>query len=256
VAFTGSTEVGRKIMEAAARSNLKNVTLELGGKSPNVVFADADMGKAIRGAQWAIFSNSGQECVAGSRLFVERSAYDQVVEGLAQATGKIRVGNGFENNHIGPLISAEQLTRVMGYIDGGRASGGAEIVTGGARIGEEGYFLQPTIFTHHDDSLALVQEEIFGPVAAVTAFDDWDELVARANATSYGLSAGVFTQDITKAHRFAAAVKAGTVWINQYGLIDQAAPFGGYKQSGIGREHGQEALDAYTETKTVWVNLG
>lgn len=258
VAFTGSTEVGRKVMQAAANSNLKRVSLELGGKSPNVIFADADVPRAIKGATWAVFSNTGQECVAGSRLFVERLVYDQVVEGLAAEAQKIRVGPGFGNAHLGPLVSQEQLERVTGYIASGR-TGGAQIVTGGERLGgdlAEGYFLPPTVFTHEDDHLPLVQEEIFGPVVAVAAFDDWDELMARGNATRYGLSAGVWTRDIGKAHRFAQGVKAGTVWINQYGLIDAAAPFGGYKESGFGREMGKDALELYTQVKTVWVNLG
>lgn len=258
IAFTGSTEVGRKVMEAAATSNLKRVSLELGGKSPNVVFADADIARAVKGATWAIFSNTGQECVAGSRLFVERSAYEQVVEGLAAESRKIRVGNGFGNAHLGPLVSQEQLERVTGYIESGRA-GGAQVVAGGERLGGElsdGYFLSPTVFTHEDDTLKLVQEEIFGPVVAVAAFDDWDELVTRANSTRYGLSAGAWTRDISKAHQFAQAVKAGTVWINQYGLIDAAAPFGGYKESGFGREMGKDAIELYTQVKTVWVNLG
>lgn len=258
VAFTGSTDVGRKIMAAAAQSNLKRVSLELGGKSPNVIFADADLDKAIKGALWAVFSNSGQECVAGARLFVERPAYDAVVEGLAAQAQRIRVGPGFAPKvHIGPMVSDKQLQTVLGYIESGRTAG-ATIVAGGERIGgdlAEGYFMQPTIFTHSDDSLKLVQEEIFGPVAAVTAFDDWDELVQRANSTRYGLAAGAWTRDLSKAHRFARAVKAGTVWINTYGLFDAAAPFGGYKESGFGREMGAEALDLYTQTKTVWIGL-
>ncbi len=257
VAFTGSTEVGRIIMGAAANSNLKRVSLELGGKSPNVIFADADLEKAIRGATWAIFSTAGQECVAGSRLFVEQPVYEQVVEGLAAQARRIRVGSGFDKSHIGPLVSERQLERVLGYIASGR-SGGAAMVTGGERLGGAlagGYFLSPTIFTHQDDSLALVQEEIFGPVAAVTSFASWDELAARANATRYGLAAGVWTNNISQAHRFAQIVRAGTVWINNYGLFDAAAPFGGYKESGFGREMGKEALELYTQIKTVWVNL-
>jgi acyl-CoA reductase-like NAD-dependent aldehyde dehydrogenase len=257
VAFTGSTEVGRKIMEAGA-SNLKRVSLELGGKSPNVIFADADISKAIKGATWAVFSNSGQECVAGSRLFVERGVYDQVVKGLAAETQKIRIGNGFTNVHLGPLVSQEQLERVTGFIQSGR-SGGAEVVSGGERLGgelSEGYFLPPTVVAGADDSSVIVREEIFGPVVTVTAFDEWDELTSRANSTRYGLAAGVWTRDISRAHRFAQAIKAGTVWINQYGLIDAAAPFGGYKESGFGREMGKDALELYTQVKTIWVNLG
>ncbi|HEY5669572.1 MAG TPA: aldehyde dehydrogenase family protein [Anaerolineales bacterium] len=258
VAFTGSTQVGREIMKNAAASNLKRVSLELGGKSPNVIFADADLGKAIRGANWAIFSTSGQECVAGSRLFVERPVYEQVIEGLAAEAQKIRVGNGFTPKvHIGPIISEQQLQRVLGYITSGR-SGGAQVVTGGQRLGgelESGYFLSPTIFTHQDDTLSIVQEEIFGPVVAATPFDEWDDLVQRANMTHYGLAAGVWTRDISKAHRFAHAMKAGTVWINGYGHFDAAAPFGGYKESGFGREMGTDAIELYTQVKTVWVGL-
>ncbi|MCW5873501.1 MAG: aldehyde dehydrogenase family protein [Anaerolineales bacterium] len=257
LAFTGSTSVGARIMEAAAKSNLKRVSLELGGKSPNVIFADSDIPAAIRGAQWAVFSTAGQECVAGTRLFVERGVYDQVLEGLTANVGKMVVDHGFaEKVHVGPLISAEQLERVAGYIDEGKKAG-AEILAGGERLGDglkDGYFLKPTVFSYSDDSLRLVQEEIFGPVAAVTAFDDEDELIARANATQYGLAAGVWTRDIGKAHRYAHAVQAGTVWINGYGMIDPAAPFGGYKMSGFGREMGKEAIDLYTQVKTVWVN--
>jgi acyl-CoA reductase-like NAD-dependent aldehyde dehydrogenase len=258
IAFTGSTEVGRKIMAAAAASNLKRVSLELGGKSPNVVFADADLDRAIKGATWAVFSTSGQECTAGSRLFVQRPVYQAVLDGLAAQVQRIRVGPGFAPKvHIGPLVSERQMQTVLGYIDSGRGAG-AEIVAGGERLGGElagGYFVPPTIVTHAHDSLKLVQEEIFGPVVAVTAFDDWDELIARANSTRYGLAAGAWTQDVSNAHRFARAVKAGVVWINGYGLYDAAAPFGGYKESGFGREMGREALDLYTQTKTVWIGL-
>ncbi len=258
VAFTGSTEVGRLVMQAAAKSNLKQISLELGGKSPNVIFADADLNRAIKGATWAVFSTAGQECVAGSRLFIEQGIYDQVLEGLSAEAQRIRVGNGFTPKvHIGPIISERQLARVQGYIEGGREAG-VEIVTGGDRLGGElsgGYFLAPTIFAHQRDNLSLVQEEIFGPVVAVTAFDSWEDLIQRANSTRYGLAAGVWTQNLSKAHRFAGAVKAGAVWINGYGMFDPAAPFGGYKESGFGREMGKEALDLYTQVKTVWVGL-
>jgi acyl-CoA reductase-like NAD-dependent aldehyde dehydrogenase len=258
VAFTGSTEVGRKIMSAAAASNLKRVSLELGGKSPNVIFADADMSRAIKGANWAVFSTAGQECVAGSRLFVERPVYEQVLEGLASEAQKVRVGNGFTPRvHIGPIVSERQLERVTGYLTNGKQAG-AQVVTGGERLGGDlanGYFLPPTIFAHQDDSLAIVREEIFGPVVAVTAFDLWDELIQRANQTRYGLAAGVWTRDISKAHRFAHAVQAGTVWVNGYGLFDAAAPFGGYKESGFGREMGKAALELYTQVKTVWIGM-
>jgi acyl-CoA reductase-like NAD-dependent aldehyde dehydrogenase len=259
VSFTGSTEVGRAILEAAARSNLKRVSLELGGKSPNIIFADADLPVAIKGSLWAVFSTSGQECTAGSRLFVEREVFDAVVEGLSAEAQRVRVGNGFAPKvHVGPLVSERQLERVTGHIESGVAAG-ARLVNGGERLGGElaaGYFLSPTVFTYEDDSLPLVQEEIFGPVVAVTAFDSWEELVQRANSTRYGLAAGIWTQNISKAHRLAQAVKAGMVWINgTYGVSDPAAPFGGFKQSGFGREMGKEALDLYTEVKTVWVGI-
>ena len=258
VAFTGSTEVGRKIMTAAADSNLKRISLELGGKSPNVIFADADLSRAIKGSLWAIFSTAGQECVAGSRLFVERPVYDQVLEGLSQEAQNIRVGNGFAPKvHIGPLVSEGQLLRVMGFIESGLAEG-AQVVTGGKRLGGDysnGYFLSPTIFTYEDDTLSIVQEEIFGPVAAVTPFESFDDLIDRANSTRYGLAAGAWTQNLSTAHRFARAVKAGTVWINGYGYFDPAAPFGGYRESGFGREMGKDALELYTQVKTVWVGM-
>jgi acyl-CoA reductase-like NAD-dependent aldehyde dehydrogenase len=259
ISFTGSTEVGRKILEAAARSNLKSVSLELGGKSPNVIFADADLAKAIKGATWAVFSSAGQECTAGSRLFIERPIYHAVLEGISAEAQRIRVGNGFAPKvHIGPIISETQLNRILGLIESGR-SGGAQIAAGGERLGGElskGYFLAPTVFSHEDDRLSIAQEEIFGPVVAVTPFDSWEELVKRANNTRYGLSAGVWTENIRKAHRLAKAIKAGTVWINGYGMIDPAAPFGGYKESGSGREMGKEAINLYTQVKTVWVGLG
>jgi acyl-CoA reductase-like NAD-dependent aldehyde dehydrogenase len=258
IAFTGSTEVGRKIMQAAASSNLKRISLELGGKSPNVIFADAEITKAIKGALWAAFSTSGQECVAGSRLFIERPVYEQVVQGLADEAVKIRVGNGFAPKvHVGPIVSARQLDRVMGFIQSGRQAG-AEVVAGGKRLGgdlSQGYFLEPTVFASQNDDLEIIKQEIFGPVTSVTAFDDWDELVGRANSTRYGLAAGAWTRDLSKAHRFAQAVKAGAVWVNGYGLFDAAVPFGGYKESGFGREMGKEALDLYTQTKTVWIGL-
>jgi aldehyde dehydrogenase (NAD+)/phenylacetaldehyde dehydrogenase len=256
LAFTGSTRVGAKIMEAAANSNLKSVSLELGGKSPNVIFADADMKSATRGAQWAVFSTAGQECVAGTRLFVERSAYDQVLNELSANAEKMIVDHGFADKvHVGPIISQKQKETIQSYISAGQKSG-AEIVTGGGvpKGKETGNFLEPTIFAYEDDDLSIVQEEIFGPVAAVTPFDDWDELIQRANNTMYGLAAGVWTRDVGKAHRYAHQVQAGTVWINGYGMIDPAAPFGGYKMSGFGREMGKESIQLYTQVKTVWVN--
>jgi acyl-CoA reductase-like NAD-dependent aldehyde dehydrogenase len=258
VAFTGSTEVGRKIMQAAANSNLKRVSLELGGKSPMVIFADADIPQAIKSSPWAMFSTAGQECVAASRVFVERSVFDQVLAGMQEQAQRIRVDHGFaEKVHIGPVISKTQLDKILDYIESGRQEG-AEVVTGGDRLGNHlanGYFLKPTLYTFQNDDLKVVQEEIFGPVVGVTAFDSWEELVQRANYTTYGLAAGIWTRDVSKAHRFAQAVKAGTVWVNQYNLTDASVPFGGYRQSGFGREMGKEALELYTQVKSVWVGL-
>ncbi|MBA3534172.1 MAG: aldehyde dehydrogenase family protein [Ardenticatenales bacterium] len=254
VSFTGSTEVGKLIMRNAS-NNLTKVSLELGGKSPNVVFKDADMGKAVKGALWAVFGNTGQMCTAGSRLFVERPVYEQVVEQLSEAAGGIRVGHGWDKSHIGPVVSQEQMERVLGYIDEGRSSG-IEMHRGGGRLGERGYFVEPTIFSHDasGDDLRLIREEIFGPVVAVTPFDDWEEVVQRANHTEYGLAAGIWTSDLSKAHRLAEALQAGTVWVNAYNLFDAASPFGGYKSSGFGREMGKEAIDLYTQVKSVWVS--
>lgn len=257
VGFTGSTEVGRQVMGAAAQSNLKHVSLELGGKSPHVIFADADLDEAVERAVWGIFANSGQSCTAGSRLYVERPILDDVQTELVTRAQQIRVGNGFApESELGPLISGEQMNRVMGYIEEGKREGLA-FLAGGERLGGDlarGQFLAPTIFRYENDASPLVQEEIFGPVLGLSPFDGWQEVVARANDTPYGLAAGVWTRDIGKAHRFARAVKAGTVWINSWDLTDPAAPFGGYKQSGFGREMGKDALDLYTQVKTVWVS--
>lgn len=258
ISFTGSTEVGRKILEASAHSNLKRVSLELGGKSPNVIFADADVPKAIKGATWAVFSTAGQECVAGSRLFVERSVYDEVLEGLSSEAQRIRVGHGFaEKVHIGPVVSEQQLQRIQSYIESGQKEG-ARFIAGGERLGGDlanGYFLSPTVFSYEDDQMQIAQEEVFGPVAGVTAFDSFEELVKRANSTRYGLAAGAWTKDISKAYQFARSVRAGTIWINGYNLFDPAAPFGGYKESGFGKEMGKDALELYTQTKTVWIGM-
>jgi acyl-CoA reductase-like NAD-dependent aldehyde dehydrogenase len=258
ISFTGSTEVGRKIMEASASSNLKRVSLELGGKSPNVIFADAEISKAIKGATWAVFSTAGQECVSGTRLFVERPVFDEVLEGLSQEAQRIRVGNGFtEKVHIGPVVSEQQLNRIEEYIETAQKEG-VRFVTGGERLGGElkkGYFISPAVYAYEDDNIRIAREEIFGPVAGITPFDSWEDLVSRANNTSYGLAAGAWTKDISKAHQFARSIKAGTIWINSYNLFDPAAPFGGYKESGFGREMGKEALDLYTQTKTVWIGM-
>ena len=255
VAFTGSTEVGKLIMQAAARTNLKRVTLELGGKSPNIVFADADMDAAIEGAFFGLFFNQGQCCCAGSRLFVEGNVYDQFVEKLHTRVKKQRVGDPFNPKTTqGPQVSQEQFDRVMGYIESGKSCG-ANLLTGGNRVGKQGYFIEPTVFTDVQDSHKIAQEEIFGPVLSVIRFKDVDEVIERGNKNMYGLAAAVWTRDIGKAHRIAAELKAGTVWINCYDVFDAAAPFGGFKMSGIGRELGEYALRNYTEIKTVTVAM-
>jgi phenylacetaldehyde dehydrogenase len=254
VAFTGSTEVGKMIVQAAT-GNLKKVTLELGGKSPNVVFADADPEASVAGAANAIFFNHGQCCVAGSRLYVERERFDEVVEGVAEIAKGIKVGDGFSaDTQMGPLVSDEQLRRVSGYLDSGRADG-AEVVTGGGRVGERGYFIEPTVISKTNPDMKIVREEIFGPVVVAEPFQDLDEIAAVANDSVYGLGAGVWTKDVSKAHAMAKRLRAGTVWINCYNIFDAALPFGGYKQSGWGREMGHEALEAYTEVKAVCTQL-
>lgn len=257
IAFTGSTEVGKKILQASVH-NLKRVTLELGGKSPNIIFPDADMRFAIRGAMNAIFFNQGQICTAGSRLFVHTSIYDQVVSRLSELTSKMKIGDSTDPaTEMGPLISPQQLGRVMGYIETGKHEG-ATLATGGQRLDTQefpGYFLQPTVFDNVSDEMTIAREEIFGPVAVVLPFENMEEVAARANRSMYGLAAGIWTSDVKTAHEMAAALKVGVTWINTYNLFDAAAPFGGYKQSGYGREMGHEVLDAYTQTRTIWVNL-
>ena len=249
VAFTGSTEVG-KLIARAATGNLKKVTLELGGKSPNIVFDDAEPG-AVEGAASAIFFNHGQCCCAGSRLLVQRSRFDEVIDGVAEIAKSIKVGAGMEaGTQMGPLVSDEQLRRVTGYLDSGKADG-ATAVTGGGRLGERGYFVEPTVLTNTRPEMKIVREEIFGPVVVAAPFSDLDEVAAIANDTEYGLGAGIWTKDISKAHALAKKIKSGTVWINCYNVFDAALPFGGYKQSGWGREMGHEVLEAYTEVKAV-----
>ena len=255
VAFTGSTEVGKLIVRAAGESNLKKVTLELGGKSPNVVFADSDIDSAIAGAASAIFFNHGQCCSAGSRLYVQRDIFDRVVEGVAAEAKKIKVGPGLDPaTQMGPLVSSTQLRRVGGFLEAGKAEG-ARALAGGSRLGETGYFVEPTVFVDTNPGMKVVDEEIFGPVVCAMPFTDMDEISAMANTGVYGLAAAVWTRDISKAHLLARRIRAGSVWINCYNIFDAALPFGGYKQSGWGREMGREAIDLYTEVKAVTIRL-
>jgi len=257
IAFTGSTEVGKIVMRAAA-DTVKKVTLELGGKSPNVVFADADVGAAVRGASTGIFYGKGEVCAAGSRILVERGIYDQFVEAFAGRAAKMTTGDPMEaTTRLGALVNKQQMERVLGYVEAGKKEG-ARLVEGGERatVDGKGYFVQATVFADVETSMTIAQEEIFGPVAAIIPFDDVDDAIAKANDTIYGLAAGVWTRDVGKAHRFAREVQAGTVWVNTYNQYDSASPFGGYKQSGFGRDLGhQAALDKYTQTKSVWVAL-
>ncbi len=254
VAFTGSTEVGKLILQAAA-GNLKKVSLELGGKSPNVVFKDADMDLTIPGAASAIFFNHGQCCCAGSRLYVEKDAFDKVVNGVAEQAKKIHLGPGMDpSTQMGPLVSEEQLNRVCGYLESG-AREGAKAIVGGKRHGDRGYFVEPTVLVDTKPNMKVVQEEIFGPVVTAIPFKSTEEVLPRANDTIYGLAAAVWTRDIAKAHAVASELRAGTVWINCYNIFDAALPFGGYKQSGWGREMGHDVLESYTETKAVCARL-
>ena len=255
ISFTGSTAIGKELVRASA-GNLKRVTLELGGKSPCVVFDDADMDLAIPGATMAIVANTGQICFAGSRLFVQRKSYDKVVAGISAAMRNLKIGNGLdETTVLGPLISEKQRERVRSYVESGLAEG-AEIVTGGQAVDGEGFFVAPTLFANVNASMRIVREEIFGPVLVATPFDDPDEVPALANATRYGLGAGIYTSNLNHAHKLAARIQAGNVWINCYGMLDAAMPFGGYKESGLGRELGEAGLDAFLETKSVYMKLG
>lgn len=256
VAFTGSTEVGKKIVQAAS-GNLKKVSLELGGKSPHIILPDAELYSAIASAADGIFFNQGQTCTAGSRLYVHRSCFDEVLEGVTRRARSLKVGNGLSaDTNLGPLISSEQHNRVSKYVRIGLEEGG-RITTGGGRPEslDKGYFFEPTVFIDTNERMRIVREEIFGPVLTAMPWDDIDDLVARANNSIYGLSAGIWTNNLRKAHQLAAALQAGTVWINCFNLVDPATPFGGFKQSGWGREHGRQAMELYSETKSVWVNI-
>jgi aldehyde dehydrogenase (NAD+) len=255
VAFTGEGTTGQIIMKAAANSNLKRVTLELGGKSPNVVFADADIDAAVEGAYFGLFFNQGQCCCAGSRLFVEEKIHDQFVEKLVARARAQKLGDPFDAETTqGPQISEEQMNKILGYIDAGKKDG-ASMLCGGSRVGNRGYYIEPTIFTGVKDEMKIAKEEIFGPVMNVLKFKDINEVIERGNRTFYGLAAAVWTRDIKKAFKLSNSLRAGTVWVNCYDVFDAAAPFGGFKMSGIGRELGEYALQNYTEVKTVYVAM-
>lgn len=254
IAFTGSTETAQLIMRDAAQT-LKRLTFELGGKSPNIVFADSDIDAAIAGAEFGLFFNQGQCCCAGSRLFVEEKIHDKFVEKLVARARSRQLGDPFQTSTTqGPQIDSDQFQKIMKYIDLGK-QGGAKCLTGGDRHGDQGFFVQPTIFDEVTDDMEIATDEIFGPVLSVLPFKDLDEVVERANKTFYGLAAAVWTRDVAKAHRVAKSVRAGTVWINCYDVFDAAAPFGGFKMSGMGRELGEYALDNYTEIKTVTMSM-
>jgi phenylacetaldehyde dehydrogenase len=255
VAFTGSCEVGRQVVKEAA-ADLKKVSLELGGKSPNIIFADADIEKAIAGAANGIFFNHGQCCCAGSRLFVEAPVYDQVMNGIKAFAEKIRLGMGMnKETSMGPLVSKEQQDRVLSYINSG-VKEGAKILCGGKSFGSEGYFVEPTVLVNTSPNMAVVKEEIFGPVLCAQSFSNEDDVVHAANDSAFGLAAGIWTKDLARAHRVSKKLRAGTVWVNCYNVFDPSLPFGGYKESGWGREMGEEALALYTETKSVCMDLG
>ena len=250
VAFTGSGEVG-KIINKSATNTLKRVSLELGGKSPVIVLPDADVETVIGGAAQAIFFNAGQVCAAGSRLYAHKKIYDRVVEGVSAAADAIRLGPGLDpETEMGPLVSREQQDRVMGYVDSGREEG-AELVTGGESLEHPGCFVKPTVLANVNANMRVVQEEIFGPVLVAQPFDDIDEVAALANATPYGLSASIWSNDLRAVHRLVPKVKAGTVWVNCHSFVDANMPFGGFKQSGFGREHGRAGIEMYTELQSV-----
>lgn len=256
VSFTGSTEVGKKVLEASAQSNLKKVSLELGGKSPNIIFNDANMKRVKDTLVWASFYNSGQECTLGSRIYVQKKVLDQVQDELLSSAKKLSIGNGLDDPDLGPLVNHQQLKRVLGYIESGKSE--AELLLGGSRIENElssGCFVEPTIFRTDNHKSKIVQEEVFGPVVTLSTFEDEEELVTHANNSRYGLASAIWTQDISRAHRLAQRIEAGVVWINGYDMFHPAVPFGGYKESGFGREMGKSALELYTREKAVWTNL-
>lgn len=254
IAFTGSPEVGRIIVRASA-GTLKKVSLELGGKSPNVILADADLEAAVRGASGGVFFNQGEVCSAGSRILVEQKVYDDFLAGLNERAKSIRVGDPLDpETYMGPVVNDEQFERVMSYIGIGKQEG-ARLVTGGERLGDRGFFVQPTIFADVDNRMRIAREEIFGPVAAVIPVKDLDDAIRIANDTNYGLAAAVWTRDVARAHEAAHRLKAGTVWVNTYGATDTRSPWGGFKDSGFGRELGRQTLDLYTDYKAVWVSL-
>ncbi|WP_179506125.1 MULTISPECIES: aldehyde dehydrogenase family protein [unclassified Sphingomonas] len=258
IAFTGSTGVGEKILHAAA-STMKRVSVELGGKSPNIVFADADLDKAVPAAAMAVFANSGQICSAGTRLFVQREIHDEFMARLADFTRTIRVGDPLDPaTQIGPVVSATQMDKILGFMQGAGQEG-AQALVGGARMAgaglEDGFFIEPTIFTGVTDEMTIAREEIFGPVLSAFAFDTEEEVLKRANATPFGLGSGVWTRNLSTAHRMARGIQAGSVWINCYQMLDPGVPFGGYKLSGFGRESGPHHIEEYLETKAVWINL-
>lgn len=258
IAFTGSTGVGEKILHAAA-GTMKRVTVELGGKSPNIVFADADLDKAVPAAAMAVFTNAGQICSAGTRLFVQSAIHDEFMERLAAFTRTIKVGDPLDpTTQIGPVVSAPQMDKILGFIASAHSEG-ARPLTGGNRMTgagyDGGYFIEPTIFTHVADDMTIAREEIFGPVLSAFTFDTIDEVLTRANATEFGLGSGVWTRDLATAHRMARGIRAGSVWVNCYQMLDPAVPFGGYRMSGFGRESGAHHIEDYLETKAVWIKL-
>lgn len=254
VAFTGSTAVGKQIMRSAA-DNMKKVTLELGGKSPNIIFPDADIEQALEFAVRSFCGNSGQVCSASTRVLVHQDLHDEIAKRVAAMAATYKVGSPFApDTKLGPLVSAIQRDRVMGYIDAGK-QGGATLNFGGERVGSQGYFVQPTVFSNVDNSMTIGREEIFGPVVSIIPFKDEEDAIQKANDTTYGLAGAVWTRDISRAHRVVRAMKAGRIWINSYGDADPVMAFGGYKQSGLGREYGQESIEAYTQVKSVWARL-